>query len=132
MFIVCLPRAGRDPGGIRSNGFAKAMNSPVQRYGVAKHAENDRGVVVLLSAKIRGTPCRSLIPDGRTSGNVLLLAACLCVGAYSQSPSISPNGLVNAATGKSASSVPVAARGSLVSIYGNNFSTIVASADSPP
>src|ERR1700722_18473760 len=62
----------------------------------------------------------------------LFLTFCLCAVAYSQAPAINPQGLVNAATGKSASSIPVAARGSLVSIYGSNFSTIVVAANSAP
>jgi collagen type VII alpha len=52
--------------------------------------------------------------------------------ATGQLPVINPQGLVNAATGKSASSVPVAARGELVSIYGSNLSAIELSANSLP
>ena len=52
--------------------------------------------------------------------------------AQAQTPTINPLGLVNAATGRSSSSVPVAARGSIVSIFGKNFSTATASADRVP
>src|ERR1700722_2202639 len=63
---------------------------------------------------------------------VLILVFCLGSRAYSQSPVINSQGVVNAARGKNSSSVPVAARGSLVSIYGSNFSTIVAAATGLP
>jgi uncharacterized protein (TIGR03437 family) len=63
---------------------------------------------------------------------VLILVFCLGSRAYSQSPAINSQGFVNAARGKSSSSIPVAARGSLVSIYGSNFSTIVAAATGLP
>ena len=38
-------------------------------------------------------------------------------------PTINPGGLVNGATGMSSSSVPVAARGEVLVLYGSNFST---------
>ncbi len=49
-----------------------------------------------------------------------------------QVPTISPQGLVNAATFRSASSLPVAARGSLVTIWGDNLANATAAADSIP
>src|SRR5882724_3869805 len=49
-----------------------------------------------------------------------------------QVPAVSPQGLVNAATFRSASSVPVTARGSLVTVWGNDFSNATATADSIP
>ena len=65
-----------------------------------------------------------------------LLICWLCSTAWflaqAQTPVINPLGLVNAATGRSASSVPVAARGSIVSIFGNNFSSTTASANGLP
>ena len=44
--------------------------------------------------------------------------------SQAQTPTIYPNGLVNAATCQSSSSVPVAARGEIVSIYGTNLSNV--------
>src|ERR1700735_200800 len=67
-----------------------------------------------------------------TLGHLAFILFCLYPRALAQPPVINPQGLVNAATGKSASSVPVAARGSLVSIYGSHFSTTVVTASSTP
>jgi len=62
-----------------------------------------------------------------------VLAALALVGnAAGQAPAISSQGLVNAATGKSASSVPVAVRGELVSIFGNNLSATQVTANDLP
>ena len=63
---------------------------------------------------------------------ISLLCLLASLPAQSQTPTINPQGLVNAATGRSASTVPVAARGSIVSIFGNNFSSATASADRLP
>lgn len=49
-----------------------------------------------------------------------------------QTPSISPSGFVNGATGRGSSSVPVASRGSIVSIFGSNLSTGNATASGFP
>ena len=86
----------------------KAMKSPTQRCSAADY------------------------PRHLVRHKLLILVFCLGSQAYSQSPVVNALGLVNAATGKSASSVPVAARGSLVSIYGSAFSTIVAAAAGLP
>jgi uncharacterized protein (TIGR03437 family) len=65
-----------------------------------------------------------------------MLACLLCSAAWSpaqaQIPAISPNGLVNGATGRSNSSVPVAARGSLVSIFGSNLASTTLTANGVP
>jgi hypothetical protein len=70
----------------------------------------------------------------RTRGK--LLSCLLCFGAWlpakAQTPEISPSGLVNLVTGRSMSSVPVVARGSLVSIHGNGFSSTWVSNGSVP
>ena len=77
--------------------------------------------------------------DSTTSAlrGVRLVIVCLLAGTGSaqvvgQPPSINPNGLVNAATGHSSSSVPVAARGSIVTIYGSDFSATTVSANATP
>lgn len=68
----------------------------------------------------------------------LRLPKCVVVGvaliasALGQTPTIGTLGLVNAATGKSASSVPVAARGELVSIFGSNLSPLEVAATGLP
>lgn len=67
---------------------------------------------------------------GRLLLCLLFLAA--APAAQAQTPAINLQGVVNAATGRSASSVPVAARGSLVSIYGDNLSGTTASANRLP
>jgi uncharacterized protein (TIGR03437 family) len=61
-----------------------------------------------------------------------LLCSAACLSAQAQIPAINPNGLVNGATGRSASSIPVAARGSIVSIYGTNFASTTLRANSFP
>jgi uncharacterized protein (TIGR03437 family) len=45
-------------------------------------------------------------------------------------PVIDPNGVVNGATGRSSSSIPVVSRGAMVTIYGTNLSSTVASSNS--
>src|SRR5580704_5987786 len=68
----------------------------------------------------------------RLSAHLICLLLLADTAALAQAPSIQPNGLVNATTHLSSSSVPVAARGSIVSIYGNNLSsTTVASSGNP-
>src|SRR5665213_610243 len=52
--------------------------------------------------------------------------------AQAQIPTINLDGLVNAATGRSASSIPVTARGTIVSIYGHNFSSVALTANGFP
>ena len=47
-------------------------------------------------------------------------------------PTVYPNGVVNGATGMSSSSVPVAARGEIIFIYGSNLSTTTASNNTFP
>src|ERR1700722_2170902 len=86
----------------------KAMKSPTQRCSAADY------------------------PRHLVRHKLLILVFCLGSQAYSQSPVVNALGLVNAATGKSASSVPVAARSSLVSLYGSAFTTIVPAADGLP
>ena len=72
----------------------------------------------------------------RVAGHEILLICLLCsvasVPARAQMPLINPQGLVNAATNRSAFSVPAVARGSIVSIYGHDFSTTTAVANSFP
>ena len=53
-----------------------------------------------------------------------LLCSAAWLPAQAQIPAISPNGLVNAATGRSSSSIPVTARGTIVSIFGKNLSSV--------
>lgn len=67
-------------------------------------------------------------------GKLLICLPCLMawVSASAQTPIINPQGLVNAATGRSSFSAPVVAQGSIVSIFGNNFSSITGSADGIP
>jgi uncharacterized protein (TIGR03437 family) len=61
-----------------------------------------------------------------------VLVPVLAGHAFAQTPVVNPQGLVNAATGMSASSVPVAARGELITIYGTDLAeTKVAAASSP-
>ena len=52
--------------------------------------------------------------------------------AAQSGPVIYPNGVVNGATGVSSSSVPVAARGSTLLIYGDNLSSTTASTNTFP
>jgi uncharacterized protein (TIGR03437 family) len=49
-----------------------------------------------------------------------------------QTPVVFPNGVVNGATGLSSSSVPVASRGSTLTLYGTNLSNTTASITSSP
>ncbi|HTC88259.1 MAG TPA: hypothetical protein VK686_08165, partial [Bryobacteraceae bacterium] len=56
----------------------------------------------------------------------------LIASAQGQAPVINLNGLVNAATGQSASSVPVAARGELVQIFGTNLADAPLAATAAP
>src|SRR5581483_2978723 len=58
------------------------------------------------------------------------LGLALC--AHAQIPAVSPLGVVNAATGVSASSVPVAARGELIEIFGTNLAETPLAAASAP
>jgi hypothetical protein len=63
---------------------------------------------------------------------VWLLYSAAWLPAQAQMPTINPNGLVNAATGRSASSIPVTARGTIVSIYGNNLASVTLRANGFP
>src|SRR5689334_25220678 len=54
----------------------------------------------------------------------MLFVGLMCAEAEAQVPSALQ--LINPATGKSSSSVPVAARGSMITIYGSNLSSTVA------
>jgi uncharacterized protein (TIGR03437 family) len=76
------------------------------------------------------------LPEMRDGQSRRLLTWLLCSAAWlpaqAQIPTINPNGLVNAATGRSASSIPVAARGSIVSIYGNNLASATLTANGFP
>jgi uncharacterized protein (TIGR03437 family) len=65
-------------------------------------------------------------------GKIWILGLVVWLPTRAQTPVVNPNGLVNAATGKSASSIPVAARGSLVSIFGRHLSNITESANTIP
>src|ERR1700733_2966447 len=104
------------------------MNSQIQRFNAADYPKAALLVRFSSPARVDQSP----IPAGGVWRKVLILVFCLGSRAYSQAPVINSQGLVNAARGKSSSSVPVAARGSLVSIYGSNFSTVVAAATSLP
>ena len=53
-----------------------------------------------------------------------LLCSAALLPAQAQIPTINPNGLINAATGRSSSSIPVTARGTIVSIFGKNLSSV--------
>ena len=55
-----------------------------------------------------------------------------CLRAQAQTPVMNPYGVVNAANSGDSSSALIAVRGSIVSIYGNNFSSITVSADRLP
>jgi uncharacterized protein (TIGR03437 family) len=72
------------------------------------------------------------IPAWMDAGKLLILGLALWFPLQGQIPTVTPLGLVNAATGKSAFSIPVASPGSLVTIYGSNLSTITASAHTMP
>src|SRR5580700_8605429 len=91
--------------------------------------------LVFVSSLIRriSTVCRKRQswPDHELLIHVLL-ALTAPLSAVAQAPSIRPQGLVNATTQLSSSSVPVATRGGMVSIFGNNFSTTTASAHTVP
>ncbi len=63
---------------------------------------------------------------------VWLLCAAAWLPTQAQVPTINPNGVVNAATGRSASSIPVTARGAIVSIYGNNLAGVTLIANGFP
>src|ERR1700733_10736541 len=104
------------------------MNSQIQRFNAADYPKAALLVRFSSPARVDQSP----IPAGGVWRKVLILVFCLGSRAYSQAPVINSQGLVNAASGKSASSVPVAARGPLVSIYGSNFSTIVVTAPGLP
>lgn len=67
------------------------------------------------------------------AGRLTIFLLCLLapLSAQAQTPAIDPGGLVNAAT-LLRFSVPVAVRGSIVSIFGNNFSSATVTADSLP
>ncbi len=67
--------------------------------------------------------CQKLDPGKWHTLLMWLVCAAAWLPAQAQIPTINPDGLVNAATGRSASSIPVTARGTIVSIYGHNFST---------
>jgi len=70
---------------------------------------------------------------GRSVSAALLLFGLVCSEPLNaQAPTISAEGIVNAATGLRSASVPVAARGSLISIYGQNLSHATISADAAP
>src|SRR5580698_10448985 len=61
-----------------------------------------------------------------------VLGLALIPNAQGQAPVLHSQGLVNAATGKSASSVPVAARGELVEIFGTNLAAVQMASTSLP
>src|SRR5256885_13129719 len=60
----------------------------------------------------------------------LLLVLTLCIAAHSQTPSVTPGGVINAASGAAVTD-PVAP-GSLVSIFGSTLASGLAQADSIP
>jgi uncharacterized protein (TIGR03437 family) len=70
----------------------------------------------------------------RKSKRVLVwfLSLAAWLPAQAQTPTINPNGFVNAATGRNASSIPVTARGTIVSIYGNNLAGVTLTANGFP
>jgi hypothetical protein len=77
-------------------------------------------------------------PDRRKGVPLQTAEHCLCpvliasnLGAQ-PTPAIFPNGLVNGATGVGSASVPVAARGSIVTIYGSTLSNTIASSATSP
>jgi uncharacterized protein (TIGR03437 family) len=61
-----------------------------------------------------------------------LLYSAAWLPAQAQMPTINPNGLVNAATGRSASGIPVTARRTIVSIHGNNLASVTLGANGFP
>ncbi len=61
-----------------------------------------------------------------------LVCAAACLPAQAQIPTISLDGLVNAATGRNSSSIPVTARGAIVSIYGHNLAGVTLTANGFP
>ncbi len=63
---------------------------------------------------------------------VCVVTTTVWLPAQAQTPKIDPQELVNLATGQSASSVPVAARGSLVAIYGSNLASATLTSNSVP
>ena len=65
-------------------------------------------------------------------GKLLTCLLCSAAWAQAQIPTINSNGLVNGATGRSNSSVPVAARGSLVTIFGSNLASTTLTANGVP
>lgn len=82
----------------------------------------------------RGVPTISRRPiAGRSAGLLLwLLCSAAWLPAQAQIPVINQNGLVNAATGRNSSSVPVTARGTLVAIYGSNLANTTLQASGFP
>jgi len=59
----------------------------------------------------------------------LIPVAFLCLPASAQDPVVAPDGVVNAATGRSFSGVNAVVRGSLVSIYGSDLAAESVSAN---
>lgn len=71
--------------------------------------------------------------QGKSKGLWLwLLCSAAWLPAQAQIPTISPNGIVNAATGRSSSSIPVTARGTIVSIFGKNLASVTLAANAFP
>ncbi|HEY3826003.1 MAG TPA: IPT/TIG domain-containing protein [Bryobacteraceae bacterium] len=62
--------------------------------------------------------------------SLFCIAACLPL--HAQAPVVDPGGVLNSATLKSSSSIPVAVRGSLISIFGTNFANTTASSGTSP
>src|SRR5215472_1639274 len=77
-----------------------------------------------------GSPLKGLVTQLRYLACLMFITS----QSWGQSgpPMIDPNGVLNGATGTSSSSVPVAARGSIVFIRGSNLSGTTASADRFP
>src|SRR5579862_2305653 len=64
--------------------------------------------------------------------NVLAAFVAVLVSARAQVPAVSPLGVVDASTGVAASSVPVAARGELIEIFGVNLAEAPLAAAATP
>ena len=61
------------------------------------------------------------LPAFLRSALICLVLSLYSLPARAQTPTINPQGFVNAATSRNSPGVPVAARGAIVSIYGSNF-----------
>jgi IPT/TIG domain len=97
--------------------------------------QSQERVGFLLNAALREERAKAERRCGeRKSKRVLawLLCSAACLPAQAQTPVINLNGFVNAATGRNASSIPVTARGTIVSIYGNNLAGVPLTANGFP